>query len=92
MLNIKGFNEDVDLLVLELERLSEKTLIIKDDTEDEAISKLTNRIWSCQIAKLLYNKGIKHKNVLLWYKISKSNDEFAEIRKIDFDDNSLEYD
>lgn len=92
ILRTKGFSEDIDLLVLELERLAEKTLITKDDSEDEAISKLTNRIWCCQIAKLLYNKGIKHKNVLLWYKISKSNDEFAEIRKIDFDANSSEYD
>lgn len=91
ILRTKSFNEDVDLLVSELERLDNKTEIGKDDSEEEAINKLRNRMWSCQNAKSLYHKGIKHKNILVWDKISKNKDEFVEIRKIEFNDNSLEY-
>ncbi len=86
ILRIKNFNEDINQLVFELERLTAKTKINEENSEEEAINKLKNRIWSCQIAKLLYNKGIREKGVLLWEKISKDKNEFAEIRRINFDD------
>nr|WP_295300544.1 SIR2 family protein [uncultured Blautia sp.] len=72
-------------LFINLPKLMEDTTIKIDDFENEARYKLNCRSEICEITSVFYKKGVRNKNVLEWMKLTKSSDEFVEIRNVEFE-------
>lgn len=75
---------ELKVLIASLPKLQEETVILKNDTEQEAIYRLKCRIITCKIAKELYVKGIREESIMQWKKVSEDRNEFIEIRNIKF--------
>lgn len=73
------------VLIASLPKLQEETVILKNDSEQEAIYRLKCRIITCKIAKELYAKGIREESIIQWKKVSEDKNEFVEIRNIKFE-------
>lgn len=74
----------LNLIGSKLQQLLEETCSQNETTEEDAIEKLLCRIASCKLAAAFYHEKIRFSWVVAWKNVSKSEDEFAEIRKIEF--------
>lgn len=78
-------DNELHILNASLLKLVEDTCINESDSEQQAIHKLKCRIKACRIAKELYTKGIKTEAISQWKLICQNEDEFVELRLIDFE-------
>ena len=67
-----------------LSELINKTCIHKEDLEQVALNKLKCREKACLIAKELHLKGIKWETISEWNLITQDENEFIELRQIEF--------
>lgn len=77
---------ELKVLIASLPKFQDETVILKFDSEQEAIYKLKCRIITCKIAKELYSKGIREESIMQWKAVSEDKNEFIEIRNIKFED------
>lgn len=76
---------EIQILLTCLFKLYKETAIEQTDSEQETLHKLRCRILSCKIAKELYRRGIQAEILEDWKKISEDENEFVELRNINFD-------
>jgi hypothetical protein len=79
---VKGELQILEVLLL---KLVEETRICREDSEQDALSKLKCRIQTCKIAKELYAQGVETEAVNQWKLISQCEGEFVELRRINFE-------
>ena len=75
---------ELQLLDEKLQYLINETCILKSNSEQEALLKLSCRIEACNIAKELYKKGIQLLCIDQWKKVCTDENEFMEIRHMKF--------
>jgi hypothetical protein len=75
---------ELQILEVLLLKFVEDTRICREDSEQDALSKLKCRIRTCQIAQELYAQGVETEAVNQWKLISQCEDEFVELRRINF--------
>lgn len=75
---------ELQILEVVLLKLVEDTRIGREDSEQEALCKLKCRIKTCKIAQELYVQGVETEAVNQWKLISQNEDEFVEVRLINF--------
>ncbi len=76
--------EALNLLLTILLRLTDITIMSNECHEDHIIYLLQCRITSCKIAQILYSGGIRDGSIDSWKEISQNENEFSEIRRIEF--------
>lgn len=76
---------DTQVLILNFPRLLQDTKIKKEDSEEIALYKLKCRREICIIAKEFYIRGRREDEILEWKNITNDQEEFVEIRNIEFD-------